>query len=389
MLELLLLLLPLAVFCSWLMGRRYEKLLAQDGANDQTLQASYFQGLNYLINEEPDKAVDVFIKMLEVNSDTVETHLALGNLFRRKGEVERAIRVHQNLIARPQLSSVQRKQAMLELAQDYLRAGVLDRAEKLFLEVIKFGEDLSVSLRNLIHIYQLQKEWQQAINMAMQLEVVNGVSMDKIIAHYYCELAEQIYDQANYSSDDVKCYLKKALEHDENCARASIILGKILFKEKKYDEAIEVFEKVGFQDEDYVSEIIDLLYKSYLQLNRSDEFVAYVAQHIKNNPRSCYVLAMVDCICHDHGVAEALKYLAEQMPHCLSLRALGKMLNLYLNYPDIELPMQWSILEKFLGKLLANSSTYRCFHCGFSGKTLYWQCPSCRKWGTVKPIYDP
>jgi lipopolysaccharide biosynthesis regulator YciM len=380
MLELLLLLLPLAVFGGWLMGRRHEKLHVQDEASGQTLQASYFQGLNYLINEEPDKAVDVFIKMLEVNSDTVETHLALGNLFRRKGEVERAIRIHQNLIARPQLSNAQRKQAMLELAQDYLRAGVLDRAEKLFLEVIEFGGDRSVSLRNLIHIYQLQKEWQQAINMAKQLEVVNKVSMAKTIAHYCCELAEQACE------NDAKRYLKGALEYDENCARASIILGKVLFKEKKYDEAIAAFKRVEYQDESYVSEIIDLLYQSHLQSNRSDEFVTYVGQHIKDNPRSCYVLAMVDCIYHDCGAAEALKYLAEQMPHCLSLRALGKMLDLYLNHPDIELPMQWPILKEFLEKLLANGSAYRCFHCGFSGKILYWQCPSCRRWGSVKPV---
>ena len=386
MLELLLLLLPPAVFFGWLMGRRHEKLLAQDEINDKTLQAGYFQGLNYLISEEPDKAVDVFIKMLEVNSDTVETHLALGNLFRRKGEVERAIRVHQNLIARPQLSSAQRKQAMLELAQDYLRAGVLDRAEKLFLDVIKFGGDLSVSLRNLIHIYQLQKDWQQTIDVAKQLEAVNRVSMDKDIAHYYCELAGQIYEKANYSND-VKCYLKEALKYDDNCARASIMLGKILFKEEKYDEAIEAFKRVECQDENYVSEIIDLQYKSYLQLNRSDEFVNYVAQHIKNNPRSSYVLAMVDCIYHDRGAAEAIRYLAEQMPNRLSLNALGKMLNLYLDHPDIELPIQWSVLKEFLEKLLVNSSSYRCFHCGFSGKTLYWQCPSCRRWGTVKP-YD-
>lgn len=388
MLQLLLLLLPIAAISSWIAGYRHRKSMETDAdSGEVSISPDYFLGLNYLINDEPDKAVDVFIKMLEVNTNTVETHLALGNLFRRRGEVDRAIRIHQNLIARPQLIPKYRTQALLELAQDYLRAGVMDRAERLFLELIECGGDVAVSLGSLISIYQQQKDWLQAIATAKKLENLTGAKVGNAIAHYYCELADQA--RINNIYEPAQAYLREALSHDKHCARANIILGKIFFAAGEYQQAIKTFLMV--HEQDYVSEVINLLAESYKKLGKEAEFSSYLTERISENPKSYYVLAMVDYLMKkdpgSKGVDTASRYLAEQLPRCPSLRGLGKMLELYLSRVGEDVREPLIILRNFINKLLENKPVYRCIHCGFSCKNLYWQCPSCRRWNSVKPIH--
>ncbi|MDR1057882.1 MAG: lipopolysaccharide assembly protein LapB [Coxiellaceae bacterium] len=384
MLQLLLLLLPIAAISGWFAGWRYRKSV-EVRSEGNFIPPGYFLGLNYLINDQPDKAVDVFIKMLEVNTDTVETHLALGNLFRRRGEVDRAIRIHQNLIARPQLVQKQRMQALLELARDYLRAGVFDRAERLFLELIKLDGDIHLSLNSLINIYQQQKDWHQAITTAKKLESVSHVNMHNAIAHYYCELA----DQARLSNESQQAYkyLDNALNTDINCARANIILGQLYFAEGYYEQAIKASQMVYNQDAEYVSEVIDLLGKSYKQIGKEEEYIAYLVERIAEKPRIYYVLAMAEHLVAKQGDMVALAYLAHQMPKCLSLRGLERMLDLYINHVDISMKEQILLLKEFITQLFKNKPIYRCVHCGFAGKNLYWQCPSCRWWNSVKPIH--
>ncbi|EKE00661.1 MAG: hypothetical protein ACD_21C00296G0008 [uncultured bacterium] len=382
MYQLLLLLLPVAAISGWYAGYRHKKSTEN---NSGIIPHDYFLGLNYLINEQPDKAVDVFIKMLEVNTDTVETHLALGNLFRRRGEVDRAIRIHQNLIARPQLARKQRMQALFELAQDYLRAGVLDRAERLFLELIELDGDVVNSLNCLINIYQQQKDWQQSISTAKKLESVSKVNMDSAIAHYYCELAEQ--SRYDHRINQAHEYLKEALHYDKHCARASIILGKIFIEEGEYRQAIQSFRRVHDQDAEYISEVVASLADCYKQINREEEFVDYLFERIAENPRIYFILAMADHIRDNQGDAAAIEYLSKQSHRCLSMRGLERMLNLYINSVDPAMKDQLLLLKEFIDKLAENKPVYRCVHCGFSGKKLYWQCPSCKRWNSVKPIH--
>ncbi len=384
MLQLLLLLLPIAAVTSWFAGVNYRKSKEVDH-DEGFISPDYFLGLNYLINDEPDKAVDVFIKMLEVNINTVETHLALGNLFRRRGEVDRAIRIHQNLIARPQLVEKYRMQALFELAQDYLRAGVMDRAERLFLELINTGGDVVVSLTNLLNIYQQQKDWQQAIATAKKLEGLSRADMRYAIAHYYCELAEEAL--ANRRYEEARNYLKNALKHDKKCARASIVLGRLFFASSEYTKAIEAFHMVYEQDAEYVSEIFDLLTQSYKKIDKEEEFIKYLTQRIEEAPRVYYILAMSDYLLNKSGNVAATEYLAKQLPRCSSLRGLRQLLALYVNRVDDDIKSQLLLLKEFLDRLLKNKPVYRCVHCGFAGKNLYWQCPSCRRWNAVKPIH--
>lgn len=191
----LFLLLPLAAFSGWYIARRGSE--RSSGARVSELSTNYFRGLNYLLNEQQDKAIEVFLKLADINSNTVETHLALGNLFRRRGEVDRAIRVHQNLIARPNLEDSEKTVALLELGEDYMRAGLLDRAEILFTDLVAMNALAPPALKHLISIYQHERDWRKAIEQACRLEEVSGESQGTIIAQFYCELAEQAFAQGD------------------------------------------------------------------------------------------------------------------------------------------------------------------------------------------------
>src|SRR3990167_1046957 len=179
----------ISILIAWALG--YFMRLKEMPGRKFMLPRDYLVGLNFLLNEETDKAVDVFIKMLEVDSDTVETHLAVGKLFRRRGEVDRAIRIHQNLIARPQLEKNYREQSLFELGQDYLSAGMLDRAERVFLELVNAKSHAAQALKILIDIYQQERDWLNAIDMAERYESATRQNMQPVIAHYYCELADR------------------------------------------------------------------------------------------------------------------------------------------------------------------------------------------------------
>ena len=380
-LQTLFLLLPVAAVGGWFAGRR-----ASAGNTTKlspTLRQDYFKGLNYLINEQPDKAVDVFIKLLEVDTDTVETHLALGSLFRRRGEVDRAIRVHQNLIARPQLGKSHRFHALLELGQDYLRAGVLDRAERLFLELVEMGEGTQGSLRFLLHIYQQEKDWQKAIETAQKLSA-RGEPVHDIIAQYHCELAEQLIEKGRTSQ--ALDYLIRAQTIDHHCVRASLILARLETEKGHYKEAIRCYKRVVEQDSDYISEVVLLLTECHRRINEENKLVAYLEDCLIRYPRISLVLAISDYLQHQHGEKVAIEFIAQQIQRQPSLRGLTHLVGLYLLNSTGDTREKLLILQNFMKKLLVDKPVYRCFKCGFSGKMLYWLCPSCHHWNTVRPI---
>lgn len=376
------LLLPVAATFGWFMGR-YE-WIGKSVKRPGQLRHDYFRGLNYLINEQPDKAVDVFIKMLEVDSDTVETHLALGSLFRRRGEVYRAIRIHQNLIARPQLNKEARVQALSALGQDYLRAGVLDRAERLFLELVEMGEENVQSLHFLLHIYQQEKDWGKAVLIAKKLQSINSEPMNAIIAHYYCELAIQMKEKGYISQ--AYHQLKMAKSADPQCVRASLIFAVLESDAGNYKEAIRYYKKVKYQDPDYLTEIVAPLCYCYEQLGQQDQLIAYFQECLVDHPRISIVLAISDYLQRSQNDKAAIEFIATQIQRSPSLRGVSHLVGLYLMNASGDTREKLNILQNFMHLLLKEKPVYRCTHCGFSGKILFWLCPSCHHWATVKPI---
>lgn len=349
------------------------------------LSHDYIKGLNFLLNEEPDKAVDLFIKMLEVDSDTVETHLALGNLFRRRGEVDRAIRIHQNLIARPKLETAYRLQSLLALAQDYLSAGVLDRSERLFLELIDLSQHVEISLKSLLTIYEQEKDWKKAIKSAKELANKCKLNMSLQIAQYYCELAEIAYKEKQY---DIAIKLsKQALTNNNSCARANIILGRTYSSSKQYRQALNELLAIKKQSPDFYSEAVETIASIYIAQKKKTKLIQFLNDALHEFPKMPVALELANSLPELTGQSQYLQMLKQQVKQHPSIAGLNHLILLQLEdcHPDAKEDLD--ILHGLAQRLQAEYPDYQCTSCGFCAKHMHWQCPSCKQWDTVKPSF--
>jgi len=382
-LALLFLLLPVAALSGWVLGRRGSERTS--GARVSELSTNYFRGLNYLLNEQQDKAIEVFLKLAEINRDTVETHLALGNLFRRRGEVDRAIRVHQHLIARPNLNEDEKTVALLELGEDYMRAGLLDRAETLFTDLVAMNAQAPSALKHLIAIYQHERDWDKAIDHARRLQQATGESQGAVIAQFYCELAEQ--SRSRGALAEARQHLDEAYAAESVCVRASMIKGHIEAADGHLDKAIAAFEQVAEQDVDYVPEILSPLLDCYAraqQMERAEEFLLGITETYQGvSP----VLALARLYTRTQGEDAAVEFLNRALRQRPSVRALMALIDVNLHTASGEARDNFLILRDLTRKLVEGQAMYRCNKCGFGAKAHHWQCPSCKNWGTVRPIH--
>ena len=381
-LTLLFLLLPVAFYTGWRSGRKHTASAQEKKLFE--IPPDYLKGLNYLLNEQPDKAIELFIQMLEVDSETVETHLALGSLFRRRGEVDRAIRIHQNLIARPSLTQSQRTQALYELGEDYMRAGLLDRAEALFRELIEGSPHSEVALRQLIDIYQQEKDWAKAIEMARLLSIKTGENMQATIAQYYCEMAETAFQQGETGSGHK--WLKRALASDRNCVRASLLEGQNEQRSGNDKAALKAYLRIEQQDADYLPEVVTPLIECYRTLGRMNEAKEYLVHLIKEYGSITIMLKLAELVQNDDGDEAAIDFITEHLRQRPSVRGMDRLINLNLAHVKDSVRDKLLVLKEVTTQLLVNKPVYKCRSCGFSGKSMHWQCPSCRQWNSVKPI---
>lgn len=406
----------LSIGFGWYFGHKKSVASTTESKYDSKLLNEYFLGLSYLINDQTDKAVDVFVKVLSVDSNTVEMHLVLGSLFRRKGEVDRAIKIHANIIARPQLTTEQRCNAILELAQDYLKAGVLDRAEKLFLDLIAINEADITSYKFLLSLYEKQKDWRQAISIAQKLNELNQENVDILIAHYYCEIA----DEAKNSGfvEQVEIYFKKALACDKKSVRASIGLGLLLENEGNYKIALKFYRKISEQDSYFLTEVTANMTSCYQALNYDpQELIDFLETVLDKNPQMTHLLLFIlYYIQKTHGYNKVLEFINRKHTHDLhknNLAYVTYLFYLYLLYLQPLITTTEATLSKstvhsnftsnlnlkvdgdmfsylnFIYSLLYqinfHKANYKCVNCGLNTKQLYWQCPGCRRWSSIKP----
>ena len=381
-LALLAALLPIAALSGWWIGRR--KVQSSSSDSKRGLSTDYFAGLNFLLNEQPDKAIDVFIKMLEVNSDTVETYLALGNLFRRRGESDRAIRIHQNLIARPTLNKAQRTQALFELGKDYMRAGFLGRAENIFLELVDDKTHRELALKNLLDIYQQEKDWNKATATARKLESVSSKKMSVEIAQYCCELAEIAMKSTDFKG--AMKLLKRALGHDKNCARASLLIGQIERRNGNYKAALRAYKQVEQQDATYISEALEPMVECHQALGKIDEMAEYLNYVLRQYSGLTPIIELSEVTRLQKDEKAAAEQILQSLRHKPSISGLNQLLKLNLISAEGKVHEQLSMIKDITGRLVEDSPVYRCKNCGFRGKKLHWQCPTCRHWCTVKAI---
>ena len=379
----LFLLLPVAFGSGWLLAR--QRSARSSGAQVSRLSTKYFRGLNYLLNEQPDKAIEVFMQIAEVDKDTVETHFALGHLFRRRGEVDRAIRLHQNLIARPNLRDAQKTQAVLELGEDYMRAGLLDRAETLFLDLVKLESSAPQALKHLIAIFQSEREWEKAIAHAERFQKATGEHMGKLIAQFHCELAEQA--RLRSEPEEARAHLADAYSADPNCIRAGIIEGHIEIASGHDQAAIRCFERVARNDLEYLPEILRPLLSCYERRGEKGRARAFLSESIERYPGVSPILALTRLIEQEDGTEAAVEFLTAQLRRRPSVRGQGALIELSLPQSRPEERDILLVLKQLTEQLVAGTPAYRCGRCGFGARAHHWQCPSCKNWGTVKPIH--
>ena len=384
-LEALWLLLPVAAGTGWWAARNAAHRTTRE-RKGSSLRSDYFQGINYLLNEQPDKAIEVFIKLIEVDSETVETHLALGNLYRRRGDVDRAIRIHQNLVARESLSVPQRTEALLELGQDYMSAGLLDRAEDLFRELAEDAVHRVQALRQLIDIYEQEKDWPKAIATARRLEKATGNQLGWIIAHYCCEQASRHCGEGD--PERAFKYVQQARNMHAACVRASLLEADIHADCGEHELAIRSLQRIEEQDPDFLPETVDRLYRSFRALDRMDALDDYLSKLMKRYGWTSVTLTLADIKRESGGRREAIRFVTERLRQRASVRGLDRLLDLEIEdqHGTGSTNEHLQILKGLTAELLFERPVYKCRHCGFPAKSLHWQCPSCKHWTSIRPI---
>lgn len=383
MLELLFLLLPVAAAYGWYMGRRS----AQQAKDQETnrLSRDYVAGVNFLLSNQQDKAVDLFLEMLKEDTGTVEAHLTLGNLFRSRGEVDRAIRIHQTLMESASLTYEQRLLAVQQLGRDYMAAGLYDRAEDMFGQLVDETEFRISALSQLMQIYQATSDWQKAIDAAERLVKLGKDNHRVEIAHFYCELALQM--MGNDEMDKAMALLKKGAAADGNSARVSIMMGRILMAKEEYAKAVECLQKVIEQDRELVSETLEMLQTCYLQLGKHAEWEEFLKRCVEENTGAVAELMLAEVVEQREGPDTAQVYITRQLQRHPTMRVFHRLMDYHLNEAEEGRAKESLLaLRDMVGEQMRTKPRYRCQKCGFTAYTMYWHCPSCRAWSTIKPI---
>jgi lipopolysaccharide biosynthesis regulator YciM len=371
-----LLMLPLFFTLGWIAARVDIRHVVRAS---RELPRSYFQGLNFLLSEQPDKAIDAFLEVARSDTETVELNFALGGLFRRRGETERAIRMHQSLIERDDLGEEVRLQALLELGQDYLKAGLLDRAEDIF-EKLRTSSLQDEARRQLLEIHQLGKEWEKAIAVARECD---DHCSGKEIAHFHCELAANELMRSNFEA--AEAHLKEAQQAHRQCVRASLLLGDIAMQQDAPERAIALWQKIEQQDAAYLALVAGRLQEAYRRLDRPDEGLALLRAYLERYPSLDLLDNVYQLELEGAGIDAAYQMVRAELQRNPSLLALEKLISARLplvgNESRADLELARTIIQGYTRRL----ARYRCSSCGFRARQFYWRCPACGGWETYPP----
>ncbi len=375
----MLLVFPLFFGMGWLAARiDIKELLSESSA----LPQSYFQGLNFLLNEQQDKAIEAFIEVVKVDPQTIELHFALGSLFRRRGEVDRALRMHHNLVDRADLDDNKRQQAIFELAQDYLKAGILDRAESLFreLENTRYAKP---ALEFLLELFQKEHDWLKAIDVAQRLTAVSGQSYSKQAAFFYCELASD--EIAAGDLDVARGHLQQALTTYPNAVRATMMLGDMASGEGKLEEAIAIWKNIEVQDAQYLPLVAERLLNAYRSLDREAEGVALLRDYLGKYHSLDLMNVVFDGVLKNEGPGAAYQLVRDELQRNPTLLGLDKLLEARLLEVPMERRADVELVKDLVHKRTRNLAMYHCAHCGFKARQFYWHCPACHAWDSYSP----
>ncbi len=368
-----LLALPLFFSLGWLAARvDLKQLLAESTA----LPAAYFKGLNFLITNQHDKAIEAFSEAVQANTDSLELHFALGSLFRRRGEVDRAIHLHLNLLQKKELEPQQRMAVSAELAQDYLKAGLLDRAEELF-ESLDDDRYRQPALRALLEIYVREREWERAVKAATELERLSGVPFRIEIAHYYCEMA--VKSQLANDIHSARFELEQALNANKNCVRANVLLGDLEAEANAHSAAISAWKRIEFQKPEYLGLIAPKLLNSYRALNQTHIGLVLLQTYLQTYQLSSLLNVLFEATLAEEGAESAAKLARNELIKKPSLNTLDQLLQARA-IVEVSHEQDTQLMQQAVRHAIGNRTAYYCEHCGFKAKYHHWQCPACNAW---------
>jgi lipopolysaccharide biosynthesis regulator YciM len=363
----------------WIAARIDIKHLLRES---RALPLSYFRGLNFLLNEQPDKAIESFIEVVKVDPQTIDLHFALGNLFRRQGEIDRAIRMHQNLLDRPDLPADKRQLAVFELAQDFHRAGLLDRAEELFSKLDGSPFELQ-SLGFLLQIFEQEKDWQKAIGVTKRMEALAKRPYFKEIAHYYCELAQTA--MLHSQLEDARGHLEQALAEYKLCARATMLLGDAEAQEGNYEAAVAIWQRIESQNPAFLGLVAERLAEAYRRNGGVAQGIRVLRSFEDQYPSLDLLNALFTQILAHEGPEAAAQLIKDELTRNPTLLGLDKLLEAQLIAAPPERRHDLELVKGLVGQHIKRLGMYRCEQCGFRAKQYYWRCPGCGKWETYTP----
>jgi len=383
MMNLLWLLLPVAAAAGWFAGRRSGNASAAPDAY-WNYTSNFHKGLNFLLNDRQSNPADLFDNLSDSDRDTADTHLALGNLYRRRGEVDKAILLHESLSERPELGEEVVALARYELARDYDSAGLLDRSEALFRELVEQGQCEEDAYTSLLQLHERERDWAGAVEVAEQLESVGGVRTRSLVAHYHCELAEQA--RSDGYADEAASLLEKALQENPECARAHMMLATIAMEKNDPDAAIKHYDSVEKVRPELMPEIIQPRFEALIQSGNSATLEEFI-KHIQSQRNAYSVIRTTRTVLEQHyGYELADKFFKQQILKRPSLKGLRDWAQDQLEISKPDERDKVAVICSMLDKVVEDKPAYQCGNCGFRGNDLHWRCPSCGTWDSVQTI---
>ena len=341
----------------------------------------YLEGLRFLLDEKPDRALEVFLGLAALDDETVDTHFALGSLYRRSGEVERAIRVHQNIVARAGLDPRHRDAALTELARDYFRAGLYDRAEQLFLKLAESGREPAVALSHLVRIYEIQRDWTQAAQAHERLRSVGLPDQPGAIAHYYCELAEAALAQRDLPA--AHAHLRSAHREQREFGRGAILRGDLARLEGDATLAVRLYGSVVQRDFHLLPLVLPRLAEAGRQSGDASLLSRVVDDLIGRGAGSRAEIAYAAILSGYFDAPPIVECVREWLQTDSDLKDLTSAFLPPGVAPTVE---QLRALSGAMRNVVLRHARYRCSQCGLDSSSFLWNCPGCHAWDTLRAI---
>ena len=374
----------MAVALGWVLGQRYKRSVKP---LEQSLPLAYLSGLDHLIDNRTEEAIASFITALEVNSDNLPAHLALAKLLRRKGDINKAVSIHETLLKREDLNEYDRSRVNLALARDFFALGLLDRAEEAALPLSKQTVHATVrhrALALLIKLYEQEGDWSRALKSAALLPSERKASLYLELAHYHCELAEDALSKSDYKAALTE--LEKALNIDVKCARANLMIARVCMQQGHWRSAIHALQSVAKHSPFFIPETLSPLRRCYEALGEESHYSLYLQETIKQHPSTSVMLAIAEFKRDREGVLSAGLFITEALKMRPSVKGFNRLIDMHIEHGSASARESLLNLRALTQQLELSKPVYQCHHCGFSGRNLVWQCPSCKRWGSIRPI---